>query len=186
MVKKAVEKVSPITVYHPGPIFATDCYPFYARGYPAVGIGENLGPGSHPFDVHPYYHTKNDRVENYDLRYCTEMIKGVSAIMLYADDSLSTVEITQKKVSVDNTRPVKCRYNPSTKMITVTMQSNCPGYPENITLYSSNGRKLYTVNIPECKRDISFYPEPLTSQGILIVTVSYSGRLYHDKITIVK
>ncbi|MCP4585888.1 M28 family metallopeptidase, partial [Pseudoalteromonas sp.] len=186
MVKKAVEKVSPITVFHPGAIFATDCYAFYARGYPAVGIGENLGLGSHPIDAHPYYHTKNDRVENYDLRYCTELVKGISAIMLYADDSLQTVEITQKKVSAVNTRPVKCRYNPSTKMINITMQDNYPGYPENITLYSAKGRKLYTVNIPEYHRDISFYPEPLTSQGVIIVTVSYSGRLYRDKITLVK
>lgn len=186
MVKKAVGKVSPILVFHHGATAATDCYAFYAEGYPSVGIGENFGPGSHPYDTHPYYHTINDRVENYDLRYCTELVKGVSAIMLYADDSLPTVEIIQEKVSAVNTRPVKCRYNPSTKMITVTMEYNYPGYPENITLYSSKGRKLYTVNIPEYKRDISFYPETMTSQGILIVIVSYSGRIYREKITIVK
>ena len=186
MVKKAVAKVSPITVFHHGATASTDCYAFYTEGYPAAGIGENYGSASHPYGTHPYYHTINDRVENYDLRYCTELVKGVSAIMLYADDSLPTVEIIQKKVSAVNTRPFRCRYTPSTKMITVTMEDNYPGYPENITLYSSQGRKLYTLNIAENKRDISFYPEPLTSQGILIIIVSYSGRIYHEKITLVE
>lgn len=186
MVKKAVAKVSPITVFHHGATACTDCYAFYTEGYPAAGVGENYGSATHPLGIHPYYHTINDRVENYDLRYCTELVKGVSAIMLYADDSLPTVEIIQKKVSAVNTRPFRCRYIPSTKMITVTMEDNYPGYPENITLYSAQGRKLYTANIPENKRYISFYPEPLTSQGILIITVSYSGRIYHEKITLVK
>ncbi len=186
MVKEAVEKVSPITVFHSGEIFATDCYAFYAVGYPAVGIGENLGPGASPWDAHPYYHSTGDRVENYDLRYCTEMVKGISAIMLYADDSLQTVEVIQNNVSTVTTSPVTCRYNPSTKMITITLNDNYTGYPENITCYSSNGRKLYAVNVPEYKRNISFYPEPGTSQGVLIVTISYAGRKYNEKITLVR
>jgi hypothetical protein len=185
MVDMAVAKVSPITVFHSGATACTDCYAFYLEGYSAVGIGENYGTG-HPKEVHPYYHTSNDRVENCNLRYCTELVKGVSAVMLYADDSLQTIEIIQKKVSAVNPGPFRCRYIPSTRMITVTMEDKCAGYPENIALYSAQGRKLYSLNIPEDKRDISFYPEPLASQGILIITVSYSGRVFSDKITLVK
>jgi hypothetical protein len=185
MVDMAVAKVSPVTVFHSGATASTDCYAFYLEGYSAVGIGENYGPG-HPRDAHPYYHTSNDRVENCHLRYCTELVKGVSAVMLFADDSLPTVEIIQKGNSTVNTRPFSCRYTSSTGMITITTEDNGAGYPENITLYSSQGRKLYTLNIPGDKKVISFYPEPLSSQVILIKIASSTGRIYSRKITLLK
>ncbi len=185
MVYKAVAKVSPITVIYSGATVSTDCYAFYLEGYSAVGIGENYGIG-HPKEVHPFYHTINDRVENCNLRYCTELVKGVSAIMLYADDSLPTVEIIQKDNSTLNTSSFRCGYNPLTKMIIVTMEDNSSGYPETITLYSPQGRELHTLNIPANKKSVSFYHELHSSQVIFIKITSSSGRIYSGKIITVK
>jgi len=186
MVKKAVAKVSPIPVFHHGATSSTDCYAFHWEGFPAIGISENYGASTHPVSVHPFYHTANDRVENYDLRYCTELVKGVSAIMLYADDSLPTIGILNKNISAVSNKPFKCRYNKATNMIMVMMENNWPGYPENITLYSAQGRKMYSLNVPEKKRNVSFSPEQITSQGILFIAVRYAGRIYREKITLVK
>jgi hypothetical protein len=52
----------------------SDSYPFYQKGYPAVYFEEN--------DFSPFYHTVNDVITNYNMPYCTEVIKAVGATLL--------------------------------------------------------------------------------------------------------
>ena len=52
----------------------SDSQPFYAKGFPAIYFEED--------QFSPYYHTTDDIVTNYDMNYCSEVIKSAGAILM--------------------------------------------------------------------------------------------------------
>lgn len=52
----------------------SDSYPFYAKGFPAIYFEED--------QFSPFYHTVNDVITNYDIPYCSEVIKSAGAMIL--------------------------------------------------------------------------------------------------------
>lgn len=62
---------------------ASDSYPFWAQGFPAIYFEE------HQFS--PYYHTPQDIVSNYNMQYCAEVIKASCAMLLRSSTAPSSV-----------------------------------------------------------------------------------------------
>jgi|GEM_PF-907746 len=52
----------------------SDSYPFYEKGFPPIYFEED--------QFSPYYHTVNDVITNYDMDYCSEVIKAAGAMLL--------------------------------------------------------------------------------------------------------
>lgn len=61
---------------------ASDSYPFWQQGYPAIYFEE--------FDRSPFCHTTSDLVVNYNLEYCVEVIRA-SCAMLVSLQAMPTV-----------------------------------------------------------------------------------------------
>ncbi len=61
-----------------------DGYPFYANGFPVVYFEEHI--------FSPFYHSTSDRVDNYNMPYCTEIAKASCATLLAYQQSLTPVE----------------------------------------------------------------------------------------------
>lgn len=52
----------------------SDSYSFWAEGFPAVYFEET--------EFSPYYHTNNDEIQNYNMEYCSEVIKASCATLI--------------------------------------------------------------------------------------------------------
>ncbi len=52
----------------------SDSYPFFEKGFPAVYFEED--------QFSPFYHTVNDIISNYDMDFCSEVIKAAGATLL--------------------------------------------------------------------------------------------------------
>jgi len=72
--KNAISQFSMITGVTGSLNQYSDSYPFYAKGFPAIYFEED--------EFSPYYHTVNDVITNYDIEYCSEVIKSAGAMLL--------------------------------------------------------------------------------------------------------
>ncbi|MFC2084234.1 M20/M25/M40 family metallo-hydrolase [Bacteroidota bacterium] len=61
-----------------GYLISSDLIPFHENGYAGIYFEED--------EFSPYYHTSNDRIENYNMDYCTEVIKASCAALIYTDN----------------------------------------------------------------------------------------------------
>ncbi len=61
----------------------TDSKSFFIQGFPAVYYDE--------YDFSPNYHSTNDVISNCDLEYCTEVIKGSAAMLIYSIEAPAMV-----------------------------------------------------------------------------------------------
>lgn len=66
----------------------SDSYPFYEKGFPAIYFEEN--------QFSPYYHTIDDIITNYDMEYCSEVIKSAGAMLLKYMDMNSPTSIQEE------------------------------------------------------------------------------------------
>lgn len=61
----------------------TDSRSFFEEGFPAIYYDE--------YDFSPNYHSSDDVIANCDMEYCTEIIKGSAAMLIYSVESPSPV-----------------------------------------------------------------------------------------------
>lgn len=66
----------------------SDSYPFYFANYPAVYFEENI--------FSPYYHSASDLLGNYNIPYCTEIIKASCATLISYMESVVKVDSGEK------------------------------------------------------------------------------------------
>ncbi len=100
--KNAISQFSMITGVTGSLNQYSDSYPFYAKGFPAIYFEEN--------QFSPYYHTVNDVITNYDIEYCSEVIKSSGAMLLKymamnAPTTLSDCEYTLYKFTLHQNYP---------------------------------------------------------------------------------
>lgn len=76
LAKRLTEQYTIVNAYDGSLNFGADDQSFYDQGYPVVYFEE--------YDFSPYYHSSEDVIENYDMTYCTEVIKASSAMLIYS------------------------------------------------------------------------------------------------------
>ncbi|HSL87709.1 MAG TPA: M20/M25/M40 family metallo-hydrolase, partial [Ignavibacteriaceae bacterium] len=72
----------------------SDSYPFYEKGFPAIYFEEN--------QFSPFYHTIDDKIENYDMEYCSEVIKSAGAMLLKYMDMNSPTSIQDEEFIIND------------------------------------------------------------------------------------
>lgn len=78
-----MDQYSAVTPMEGGLNVWTDSRSFYEEGFPAIYYDE--------YDFSPNYHSSDDVIANCDLEYCTEVIKGSAAMLIYSVESPSPV-----------------------------------------------------------------------------------------------
>ncbi|HET55480.1 MAG TPA: M20/M25/M40 family metallo-hydrolase [Ignavibacteria bacterium] len=78
-----MDQYSVVTPMEGGRDVWTDSRSFHEEGFPAIYYDE--------YDFSPNYHTSNDVIANCDMEYCTEVIKGSAAMLIYSVESPSPV-----------------------------------------------------------------------------------------------
>ena len=87
----------------------SDSQPFYAKGFPAIYFEED--------QFSPYYHTTDDIITNYDMNYCSEVIKSAGAMLMKSMNlptDIQNEEILVKEFTLFQNYPNP--FNPSTKI----------------------------------------------------------------------
>ncbi|WP_344715896.1 M28 family peptidase [Winogradskyella damuponensis] len=184
-------------VVNPGTT-ASDHSRFWNQGYPAVLVGESWETD----DVTPNYHSSNDRAEDIDFQYMTELTKLVTAYMATKSGLLAlnnTVTKVGTNLIANETSATYQWYNcdTETEILGATNQLFSPTANGNYAVEISTGlcteisncityNALSTEEFTE--EDLSFYPNPVTSvlnidnlkQKELIITVNdVSGKMIY-------
>lgn len=98
--KLAIESIEKFTVIKAKEVdgWSSDLRPFNELGYDGIYFEES--------EFSPYYHSSNDRIENYSMEFCAEIIKASCATIMTAVDIPDPVENIQIKAQGDGTSVV--------------------------------------------------------------------------------
>ena len=110
----------------------SDSYPFYEKGFPAIYFEEN--------QFSPYYHTVNDIISNYDMEYCSEVIKSAGAMLLKYMDMNSPTSI-QEEFIIHNFILEQNYPNPFNPTTIISWQSPIGSW-QTLKVYDLLGREL--------------------------------------------
>lgn len=72
----------------------SDSYPFYAKGFPAIYFEED--------QFSPFYHTVDDIITNYDIEYCSEVIKSAGGMLLKYMAMNSPTDISEDEHAIQD------------------------------------------------------------------------------------
>jgi hypothetical protein len=163
--------LNPIVV-NPGTT-ASDHARFWNQGYSAVLVGESWATD----DQTPDYHTSNDKAEDIDFQYMTELTKLVTAYMVTKAGLLvidNTLTESATNLSSNDASATYQWYNCDTdsEIIGETNQSFTPVASGNYAVEVSNGScselsiciNFTALSLEEFKdEDIKVYPNPVTT-----------------------
>ena len=112
----------------------SDSQPFYAEGFPAIYFEED--------QFSPYYHTTDDIITNYDMNYCSEVIKSAGAMLMKSMDLPTDIQdeentFTDYKLYQNYPNP----FNPSTK---ISWQSPVGSW-QTLKVYDILGNEVATL-----------------------------------------
>jgi hypothetical protein len=164
----------------------SDSYPFFEKGFPAVYFEEN--------QFSPYYHTVNDIISNYDMEFCSEVIKAAGATLLKYMFMNSPTDI---RIDVSPAEDFVLHqnypnpFNPNTK-ITFTIASRTKYYsvPQFVSLkiYDILGNEVATLVNEERAAgtyEVEFIGKNLPS-GLYFYTLSVPGFSETKKMILMK
>jgi hypothetical protein len=114
----------------------SDSYPFYEKGFPAIYFEEN--------QFSPFYHTIDDKIENYDMDYCSEVIKSAGAMLLKYMDMNSPTSIQDEEFIIHNFILEQNYPNPFNPTTTISWQSPINGW-QTVRVYDILGNVISTI-----------------------------------------
>lgn len=114
----------------------SDSYPFYEKGFPAIYFEEN--------QFSPFYHTIDDKIENYDMDYCSEVIKSAGAMLLKYMDMNSPTSIQDEEFIIHNFILEQNYPNPFNPTTTISWQSPINGW-QTVRVYDILGNVISTL-----------------------------------------
>lgn len=135
----------------------SDSYPFFEKGFPAVYFEEN--------QFSPYYHTVNDIISNYDMDFCSEVIKAAGATLLKYMFMNSPTNIRDEVLPVEAFVLYQNYPNPFNPNTVITYQLPASS---NVTL------KVYDILGNEIATLVDEYKEA-GSYSVELNTSSHSG-----------
>jgi Iap family predicted aminopeptidase len=151
--------------------YYSDSDVFYQFGYPAVFLQEYYGPYASAAGHHPFIHTINDVVSNYDMNYCAEIIKVGLGMLIKAPDTLTYIAENSLNMNNINLYP-----NPCSSYIIVESSD----YKNSlIEIYNINGQFLYGESMKEAETLIDLFHLP---EGMYFVKIINPDRFYIKKI----
>jgi hypothetical protein len=158
--KNAISQFSMITGVTGSLNQYSDSYPFYAKGFPAIYFEED--------QFSPYYHTTDDIITNYDMNYCSEVIKSAGAMLLKYMDMNSATGIHNEEIILKDFGLSQNYPNPFNSNTIISWQSPVGSW-QTIRVYDVLGNEVanlvdefrsagsYTINFDASKLSSGVY-----------------------------
>ena len=114
----------------------SDSYPFYEKGFPAIYFEEN--------QFSPYYHTTDDIITNYDMNYCSEVIKSAGAMLLKYMDMNAPTNVQNELVLAADYVLLQNYPNPFNPNTIISWQSPVGSW-QTVRVYDILGNEVATL-----------------------------------------
>lgn len=157
----------------------SDSYPFYEKGFPAVYFEES--------QFSPYYHTIDDRIENYNMEYCGEVIKSAGATLLKHMFMNSPTSLPAGESVINNFVLSQNYPNPFNPVTKISWQVPESGW-QSLKVYDCLGIEIATL-VDEFKSagryEVSFDASQLSS-GVYFYSLTLGDFVSTRKMVLIK